>query len=104
MTETVLLILGSAGAGALVSSFFGWLGKRAELERQDMAAALKMAELKHQQIVVTHEWYAQQGKDANVSFWDPFMSVIGYVEAMREWRRTGKWVKGEAHHKPKGAV
>jgi hypothetical protein len=103
MSETLVLILGSAAVGALISSIvngvFNWWAKKAELERLDMEMALKMAELKHQQLVITHEWYAKQGKDRGVDFFDPLVSVIDYCDGMKKYRKTGRWPKGEAGHR-----
>jgi len=93
MIETVGLILGSAAVGALISSGINaWTNvrtKRQELEREDMAMAFKMAELKHHQMVITQEWNIKHGQPAkNVSFWDPLMSVIHYRRGVEEFRRT----------------
>ena len=102
MSQTLALFLGSAAVGALISSLvnslFNWWAKKAELERRDMEMALKMAELKHQQLVITHDWHAKQGRDVGVDFFDPFNSVIDYCDGMKEYRKTGKWRKGEAGH------
>jgi hypothetical protein len=102
MGETLGLILGSAGVGALVSSlingFFSWRSKKAELERRDMEMALKMAELKHQQLVAVHDWYTKQGRDVPVDLYDPLVTVIDYCDGMKEYRKTGRWKKGEAGH------
>ena len=102
MNETVALILGSAAVGALISSLVNglvnWRTKKAELERRDMEMALKMAELKHQQLVATHDWHVKQDHDVPVGFFDPLVSVIGYCEGVKEYRRTGRWVKGEVGH------
>lgn len=64
-----------------------------------MAMALKMAELKHQQVVTTYNWHAAQGRDPAVTFIDPLMSVIEYHRGIEEFRRTGKWTKGETGHR-----
>jgi hypothetical protein len=100
--EVLALVLGSAAVGALASSIvtgtFNRKDKRAELERRDMEMALKMAELKHQQVVTTYNWHAAQGRDPGVTFIDPFMSVIDYHKGMEEFRKTGRWAKGEAGH------
>src|SRR3972149_87016 len=97
MTETVGLILGSAAVGALISSginaLTNYVTKREELEREDMQMALKMAELKHQQMVTTQQWNIQYGKAVTVEFWDPLVSVISYREGMKEFRETGEWGK-----------
>ncbi len=106
--EILGLVLGSAAVGALISSIvngiFNWKMKRRELERQDMAMALKMAELKHQQLVTTHDWYVKQGREVGVDFFDPLVSVIDYCDGMKEYRKTGRWKKGEAGHPAKGGA
>ncbi|SRR5581483_3259534 len=108
--EILGLILGSAGVGALVSSLvnglFNWWATKAELERRDTEMALKMAELKHQQLLATHDWHAKQDRDVSVSFFDPVVSVIGYCDGMKEYRRTGRWAKGGEGHcrTPAGGV
>ena len=100
--EILGLVLGSAAVGALVSSIVNGLFNRSlkkqELERQDMQMALKMAELKHQQLVLAHDWTVKQGGDAAVDFFDPLFSVIDYRKGMDEFRKTGKWAKGDAGH------
>jgi hypothetical protein len=107
---TLALILGSAAVGAavgalissLVNGLFNWWAKKAELERRDMEMALKMAELKHQQLVATHDWHGKQGSDVEVVFFDPLVSVIDYCEGVKEYRKTGRWAKGEASHGARG--
>src|SRR5262249_54151851 len=99
--ELVGVILGSAAAGALISSvvtgIFNARMNREELERQHMEMALKLADLKHQQMVRVAEWEAKErGVSRPVVFSDPMMSVIGYREAMKEYRKTGMWKKGQA--------
>src|SRR6266702_3610967 len=80
MTTTLGLILGSAAVAALVSSLVNaignWLTKRADLERQDMELAFKMAELRHDQVVKVQEWHHRSGQPSRTQFWDPFVSVI----------------------------
>ena len=102
MSQTLALILGSAAVGALISSLvnglFNWCSKKAELERRDVEMALKMAELKHQQVVTVYNWHAAQGGDPAVTFIDPLMSVIEYRKGMEEYRKTGAWKKGQAGH------
>lgn len=74
MSETLALIFGSAAVGALISSIvngvFNRRMKDQELERQDMEMALKMAELKHRQMIAV--------QPADVSFWDPLVTMIEY--------------------------
>ena len=67
-----------------MNGVFNWRIKKAEFERLDMEMALKMADLKHQQMVITHAWYAKQGQDVQVTFSDPLVSVIDYCEAQQE--------------------
>ena len=102
MTGTLVLILGSAAVGALISSLvnglFNWRAKKAELERRDMEMALKMAELRHQQLMAVQEWNLKTGQPQPVSFFDPLVTVIDYRDGMEEYRRTGHWKKGEAGH------
>jgi hypothetical protein len=89
--EVLGLVLGSAAVGALASSIvtgiFNRKDKLAELQRRDMEMALKMAELKHQQLVTTYNWHAAQGRDPGVTFIDPLVSVIKYHTA---WRRSAE--------------
>jgi hypothetical protein len=104
MGETIALILGSAAVGALISSVVsGIFARRAQRdELGDLEMALKMAELKHQQMVTTQEWNQKSGRDADVSFFDPLVTVIGYDRGIKEYRKTGRWDKGEtAHGRPK---
>jgi hypothetical protein len=106
MGETMALILGSAAVGALISSvvsgIFARRAQRDELARRDLEMALKMAELKHQQMVITQEWNQKGGRDADVSFFDPLVTVIDYDRGIKEYRKTGRWDKGEtAHGRPK---
>ncbi len=100
MTSPLALILGSAAVAALISSLINaignWLAKRAELERQDMEIAFKMAQLRHDQLVKVREWTANELQPAAISFWDPFMTVIHYRRAMKEFRKSGTWERGEA--------
>jgi hypothetical protein len=101
--ELLGVILGSAAVGALISSvatgIFNARMKRAELERQDMEMALKMADLKYQQMVRIAEWEKNaKGVIRSVEFWDPMVSVIEYRKAMKEYRETGAWKKGQAGH------
>src|SRR5713101_8436371 len=100
MTSTLGLILGSAAIAAIVSSLINaianWLAKRAELERQDMEIAFKMAQLKHDQLAKVGDWRLHEGAPIAADFWDPFMTVIIYRRAMTEFRKTGHWDKGEA--------
>lgn len=102
MSATLALILGSAAVGALISSvvngFFSRWSKREELERRDMEMALKMAELKHQQVIMIYEWNVKSERDPDVALFDPLMSVISYCDGMKEYRKTGRWEKGEAGH------
>jgi hypothetical protein len=81
-----------------VNGLVNWWTKKAELERRDLEMALKMAELKHQQLIAVHDWYVNQDRDVGVDFFDPLVSVIDYCNGMKEYRRTGKWKKGEAGH------
>lgn len=100
--EILGLVLGSAAVGALVSSIvngiFNSRSKLQELERRDMEMALKMAELKHQQMVTVYQWHATKGGDPAVTFIDPLMSVIEYHKGIKEYGKTGGWKKGEAGH------
>jgi hypothetical protein len=103
--EVLGLVLGSAGVGALISSvvngIFNWKTKQQELERQDMQMALKMAELRHQQLVAVHDWHSNRGEEVGIEFYDPLATVMGYCDGMKEYRKTGRWAKGEAgHQKP----
>src|SRR6266545_1753178 len=97
MNETVGLIHGSAAVGALISSginaWANFLSKKQGLEREDMQMALKMAELKHQQMVAAQEWNIEAGHPALVEFLDPLVSVIKYRDGMKEFQKTGQWKK-----------
>ncbi len=98
--EILGLVLGSAAVGALVSSvvngIVNWKTKQQELERQDMQMALKMAELRHQQLVTVHDWHANRGEAVGIEFYDPLVTVMDYCNGMKEYRKTGRWAKGEA--------
>jgi hypothetical protein len=86
-----------AVAAALVNGIFVWLTKRQELHVRRMEIALRCAELKHQQIVVSQEWNIKAKKElAEVDHWDPLMSVIDYMHGMAEFEKTGDWAKGRA--------
>lgn len=100
----LLLFLGSAGVGALVSAVvngaFNYFIKKREMDARDMELALKMAELKHEQLVTAQEWAVKaEGKPRPAGLWDPLMSVIDYLEGAKEYRKTGKWKKGEESHR-----
>lgn len=102
MNETVGLILGSATVGALISSGINaWANYRIkdrEHQRKDIEMALKMADLKHQQLVITQEWNIRTNQTTSVSFWDPLVTVIHYQRGLEEFRRTGRWERGESTH------
>jgi hypothetical protein len=102
VSPTVALILGSAAVGALLSSLvngvFTYLVQRGDLARRDLEMALKLAELKHQQLTATQEWHHRQGRDASVNLFDPLVSVIDYDRGIKEYRRTGRWLRGGDAH------
>ena len=95
---TLSLWLGAA-IGALVASIvngvFNWLIKRDELRVHRLGIALKCAELKHQQLVVSQDWAFRQGAPQNVEHWDPLVSVIDYMNGMQEFEKRGQWTKGQ---------
>ena len=106
MNQTLVLILGSAAVGALLSSvvsgIFSYFTERRQLARRDLEMALKLAELKHQQMITVQEWTQKSGRDADVRFFDPLVTVIDYDRGIKEYRNTGRWDKGEtAHGRPK---
>ena len=90
--EVAGLVFGSAVLGALASSVingvFAWRAKIQELERRDMEMALKMAELKNQQLLAMKDWSIKEGRPAGVDFWDPLQSVIEYRRGMAEYQKT----------------
>jgi hypothetical protein len=102
------LVLGSAAVAATVSGVINavanWLIKKSDLERQDMEMALKMAELKHRQMVTVQEWNREDRRPANVDFWDPLATIVDYRRGMKEFRETGRWsgepVRNEAQRVP----
>jgi hypothetical protein len=109
LNETFALVLGFLGSAAIGSvltsianGIFSARAQRAELARRDLEMALKLAELKHQQMIAVQEWNQKSGRDADVSFFDPLVTVIGYDRGIKEYRKTGRWDKGEtAHGRPK---
>lgn len=108
MTRMQLLgiVLGSAGLGALVSSvvngIFAYVMKRQELLRQDEQIAARVTEMKHQQLLAAQDWAIKsEGKAREVDLWDPLVTAIGYLRGLAEFRKTGRWEKGETAHKSK---
>jgi hypothetical protein len=95
------LLLGSAGAGALVSSIVNGIVssriKRLEVEREDMQLCLKLVEMKHQQLLAVQDW-AMKNAPIAVQLWDPLVSMIEYRRGLDEFRKTGRWPKGETIH------
>jgi hypothetical protein len=100
--ELFLLVLASAGAGALISSTINgvvaFLLKKRELQRQDEHLAIKLTEMKHEQLMAIQELAKIEGRTVPMDFWDPLVSAIGYLRALDEFRRTGRWEKGETSH------
>jgi hypothetical protein len=110
MNPTIALLLGSAAVGALISSIinglFAYWSKKAELERMDMQMAMKMTELRHQQIVAVEGWQRERGIKGPVEIYDPLVTAIEYRRGMKEYQTTGIWKRGEATHprfRPEGA-
>ena len=104
--ELFLVILASAGAGAFISGVVNGLFansiKKREFQRQDEHFALKLTEMKHQQLVAAQAWATQaEGRARPAELWDPLVTAIGYLRGIEEFRRTGKWAKGEATHTPR---
>jgi hypothetical protein len=55
--------------------------------------ALKMVEMKTEQLLATHKMYADHGQDVGVTFYDPLMALIGYLDGMKKLpadRRMGE--------------
>jgi hypothetical protein len=101
--DLFLVILASAGAGAFISSVINGLFaasiKKQELLRQDEQFALRLTEMKHQQLVAAQQWAAQaEGRARPIDLWDPLVTAIGYLRGLQEYRRTGRWEEGEASH------
>jgi hypothetical protein len=117
MTDALALVLGSAAVGALISGIvngiFNWKMKGKELERQDMEIALKLTELKHEQLLAAHDMYKKQGQDVGVDFFDP-SSVSSSIttasrstgrradgqKAMRDTQRQTNRRRSERHRRP----
>jgi hypothetical protein len=93
-----IIVVSSAAVGALVSSIVTAivtaLTKKWEMERQDMQMALRLAELKHEQLVKVGDWHQKDGTLAKIRFIDPLVSAIAYLNGIAEYRKTGKWSKG----------
>jgi hypothetical protein len=86
-------------AAAIVNGIFNWILKRQELRVQRLGIALKCAELKHQQIVVSQDWAIRtEGQPRNVEHWDPLVIVIDYMKGMDEFDKSGDWAKGRRGH------
>lgn len=103
--ELTAIVLGSAAVGAVLSSLvnglFNFATKKRELALQDILTAARLAELKHQQIVVRQQWaISSKGQPDSVDLWDPLQTVIGYLDGLREYRDTGRWEKADASHRP----
>ena len=75
------------------------LAKERDLAQNDMAIALKCAELKHQQLVAVQDWTVRSaGTAAPVELWDPLQTVVEYLNGIKEFRRTGSWSKAQSSH------
>jgi hypothetical protein len=101
--ELLALILGSAGFGALISSVVSgvaaYLMKKPDLQRQDEHFALKLTQMKHEQLMAAQEWSIKtEGQPRPIDLWDPLVSAIDYLRGIQEFRKTGTWEKGEAGH------
>lgn len=99
--NTSLWIGAAVGAlvAAVVNGAFNWMMKREELRVQRLGIAMKCAELKHQQIVVSQDWAIRaEGRPRNVEHWDPLVTVIDYVKGIDEFGKTGDWSKGRKGH------
>ncbi|HVS88591.1 MAG TPA: hypothetical protein VHF01_10280 [Candidatus Acidoferrum sp.] len=98
--SVLYLVLGSAAVGALVSSLVNAVVmiriKKMETELHYLELALKVAEMKHQQVLAAKDWAIKEGTPRDVSFFDPLYSLIEYVRGIEEFRKTGKWAKGES--------
>ncbi len=95
-------VLASAAVGAVIASLvngiFNWRLKRQELERQDLTMALKMSELKNQQMVTLFQADIAGGGTPGITMPDPLVNTIEYHKGIKEYRKTGRWTKGEAGH------
>lgn len=106
--DIVPIILGSAVLGSLVSSIVNGIAnarfKIWELERRDIEIATRFTEIKHQQMLAAQEWARHaEGQARPAELWDPLQTVIGYLDGLKEYRKTGAWAKADASHKPKAA-
>jgi hypothetical protein len=104
MSDITAVVLGSVAIGALISSLvtglFFWWSKRAELARQDLQVAVKMTELRHQQMLFMAEFEEKRGRSRKIDVWDPLVMTVEYHRGVKEVLKTGGWQKGEASHTP----
>jgi hypothetical protein len=69
------------------------------MQRQDEQLAVRLTEIKPQQLLAAQDWYIKsEGKAHDFELWDPLTSVVGYLRGLKEYRSTGRWEKGEATH------
>jgi hypothetical protein len=85
----------SAGIGgvasAVVNMWFNRQTKAAEIRHQEIAFALGLAKLKHEQLVAAQEWSFGTGQPQRMEPFDPLRSAILYLEGLKEYRKTGRW-------------
>lgn len=97
-------------AAAIVNGVFNQISKRREIEHQKhmkfvelkqqrMQIALDLAKLKNEQLIEA----ARNTRGANVSMWDPAVSVADYLEALEEIDQTGRWRRGDQNAYPNGS-
>ena len=84
----------------MITGLFASSIKKRELQRQDDQLALRLTEMKHQQLVAAQEWAKQaEGVGRPVELWDPLVTTIAYLKGLKEFRDTGTWKKGDEAHK-----
>ena len=57
--------------------------------------ALKLTELKHQQVIALGDWASKDGQEFAATFFDPLVTVFRYRAGIEEFRRTGRWSEAE---------
>jgi hypothetical protein len=97
------LVFGSAGIAAIVASLISTLSnhflKTRELKTRDLELALGLARLKNEQLFHVGAGERAAGRPYKMDFYDPMMSVIQYLDGLKEYRKTGTWAKAADSHK-----
>lgn len=94
--ELAIVVIGSGGTAAVINVLANWFTKRGEWRRQDEAFALKLTEIKLQQMMAVQEWVIKDtGRPGQVDLWDPLASAIEYLRGLEEYRRSGRWGKAD---------